>query len=527
MRQWLRLWPWLAAICTGLLCTGCFAPFNQWWLCWFALTPLLAALWFSGESSRRRGWRDLLLGYIAGLTFFWTVFSWLTTVTALGWFLVAFYMAIYFALWSWLAGALRPRNAETFLFSSRNLALAFVLACAWVAQEYLRSIVFGGWGWNTIGTALHAQWPLIQIAEFTGVFGLSFVVAFANVIALASVRRFASELRAQPMRPHFDLTLTMIGIVALAAFGVHAAQVERASQKLRVALVQANIAREQKFDVNYTQRIFDQFRRLSTPAVESNAKADLVVWPESSTPLPVLEDQPTYDFVTGFAAGARTDLLLGTIDVEAKDAYNAALLVTNDGTRTQLYRKIHLVPFGEYLPGRKWVPFLAQIVDQVPEDFAAGAEHIVFRLTNGMQVAPLICFEDTIGELTRHFVLGGAALLANVTNDGWFLHSAGSQQHLANAVFRCVETRRPLVRAANTGVTCIVNENGRLTNVLLDENGSQFTEGVLTGDVAVPITGELTFYVRHGELFAQLCGIVAALTLGVVAFSRLRRRRRS
>jgi len=102
-------WPWLAAICSGLLYTGCFAPFNLTWLCWIALTPLLAAIWFSGAESRRRWLRNLILGYVAGLTFFWTAFSWLTTVTVLGWFVLEFYMAIYIALWAWFCGLLRPQ----------------------------------------------------------------------------------------------------------------------------------------------------------------------------------------------------------------------------------------------------------------------------------------------------------------------------------------------------------------------------------------------------------------------------------
>jgi len=123
----------------------------------------------------------------------------------------------------------------------------------------------------------------------------------------------------------------------------------------------------------------------------------------------------------------------------------------------------------------------------------------------------LICFEDTIGELTRQFVLHGADFLANVTNDGWFLRSAGSRQHLANAVFRCVETRRPMVRAANTGVTCFVNEFGRVTQVLRDDQGSIFEEGTLIGDVNIPIEPVLTFYTRNGELFAKTCAIATIL----------------
>jgi apolipoprotein N-acyltransferase len=158
-----------------------------------------------------------------------------------------------------------------------------------------------------------------------------------------------------------------------------------------------------------------------------------------------------------------------------------------------------------------------------------------------VQIAPLICFEDTIGELTRRFVLRGANLLVNISNDAWFLESAGSQQHLANAVFRCVENRRPMARAANTGVTCFINEFGRVTQILRDETGSTFGEGVLTGEINVPLATaspsgggqdrpasaeatagrQLTFYTRHGELFAKIC---AAVT-GVAIIAALLKRR--
>jgi apolipoprotein N-acyltransferase len=241
--------------------------------------------------------------------------------------------------------------------------------------------------------------------------------------------------------------------------------------------------------------------------------------------MPVLEDEETYQFVTDFSSEAKTDLLLGTIDIADKRAYNAALLVSDSGRNMQLYRKVHLVPFGEYIPGRHLIPFLAAIVgDQVPDDFAFGTEYTVFHLSDGISVAPLICFEDTLGDLTRRFVGAGAQVLVNVTNDGWFLRSAGSEQHLANAVFRCIETRRPMARAANTGVTCTINSAGRITQILLDDAGSPFTEGVLTGELEVPIDGMQTFYARHGEWFANCCAAVAAATLLVVVIVHLRRR---
>ena len=549
-----RAWPWLAAICSGLLYTSCFAPFNLTWFCWIALTPLIAAILFSGKESRRPWLRNLALGYVTGLTFFWTALSWLTTVTILGWFVLQFYMAIYFALWAWFCGLLRPREARRQLSagkwdqmlaearspaalprspwtkSTNNLLLAFLLAAAWTTQEWLRGWVFSGWGWNGLGVALHDTWPLIQIAEFTGVAGLSFMVAFANVILVTTACRLVLEARTHTTRPHFDLTLTMAAIVGVLTFGLRASQVSAPTKPLRVAAVQSNVPQNQKFDPQFTPKIFDKFRRLSEIALRSNPPPDLLIWPESSTPGPVLIEPESNKFVMDLTASAESDFLLGTIDEENRDVYNAALLISDGGERVQLYRKVHLVPFGEYVPGRHRVPLLARIVgDQVPGDFSAGREYTVFSLTNSdVQVAPLICFEDTIGELVRQFVLStetnpGANLLVDITNDGWFLHSAGSHQHLANAIFRCVETRRPMVRAANTGVTCFVNQSGRITQVLRDESGSTFTEGVLTGEIKIPTEHDLTFYTRHGELFAKACAVITVFAM--LAISVIRRRK--
>ena len=546
-----RAWPWLAAICSGLLYTGCFAPFNLTWLCWIALTPLVAAILFSGKESRHPWLRNLALGYVTGLTFFWTALSWLTTVTVLGWFVLQFYMAIYVALWAWFCGLLRPREAKRqpspskwdqmlaearstaspprspWTRSSSNLLLAFLLAAAWATQEWLRGWVFSGWGWNGLGVALHDTWPLIQIAEFTGIAGLSFMVAFANVILVTTARRLVLEARTHTTRPHFDLTLTMAAIVGVLTFGLRATQVSPPTKPPRVAAVQSNVPQNQKFDPQFTRKIFDQFRRLSEIALRSNPPPDLLVWPESSMPGPVLIEPESYKFVMDLAASAESDLLLGTIDEEKGDVYNAALLISDGGERVQVYRKVHLVPFGEYIPGRHKVPLLARIVgDQVPGDFKSGREYTVFSLTNSdVQVAPLICFEDTIGELVRQFVLPtetnpGANLFVDITNDGWFLHSAGSHQHLANAIFRCVETRRPMVRAANTGVTCFINQFGRITQMLRDETGSTFTEGVLTGEIMVPTEHELTFYTRHGELFAKSCAYATLIAIIVTIVLR-------
>jgi apolipoprotein N-acyltransferase len=459
-------------------------------------------------------------------------------------------MAIYFAIWAWFCDLVRPRAAtrrqshaaskwdqmlaqarstapppeqSPWTKSTSNLRLAFILATAWTTLEWLRGWVFSGFGWNGLGIALHDDWPLIQITELTGVAGLSFMVAFGNVIVITTAYRLVVEARTRVMRPHFDFTVTMAAIVGVLIFGLRATQVSPSTRSLRVAAVQANIPQDQKFDPEFTRRIFDQFRRLSEIALRSSPPPDLLVWPESSMPGPVLADEESHRFVMDLAASSETDLLLGTIDVDKQNVYNAAILISDGGDRIQVYRKVHLVPFGEFVPGRHTVPLLAQIVgDQVPADFKQGSEYTVFTLTDGnTHVAPLICFEDTVGELTRQFVLPtetspGANLLVDMTNDGWFQRSAGSHQHLANAMFRCVETRRPMIRAANTGVTCFINQFGRITQMLRDDTGSTFTEGVLAGEIKVPTEPELTFFVRHGEVFAKACAAITLLSILIV-----------
>jgi len=515
------VWPWLAAISTGVLCTLCFPPFDQSWLCWFALTPLIAAVWFSGQNSKRRWLRNLLLGYIAGVVFFTGTFSWLGSLGILYeniWlrglsFLLSIYLGLYFAFWSWFVGLIKPHN---FLASWRNLLSAFFVGAAWAVQEWIRGWLFTGFGWNGLGVALHNTWPLIQVAEFTGVTGLSFVVAFANIIAVTTPIRLYLEAKTQQVRPHFDLTLTLAGIVGLLTFGLYSVQNRPAARPLRVAAVQADVPQQEKFDRQFSARIFERFSRLSEVALRSTPPPDLLIWPESSMPDPVREPTTQSNkFIMEFSGSSKTDLLLGTLDAEDRHDYNAAVLISGGTQQMQIYRKVHLVPFGEYVPLRHSFPLFAAIAGRwVPGDFDPGKEYTLFRLTNGdVQIAPLICFEDTIGDLVRQFVLRGANLLVGVTNDAWFLRSAGSRQHLANAIFRCVETRRPMVRAANTGVTCFVNEFGRVTQKLQDGTGSTFTEGVLTGEIKVPTEHELTFYARHGELFAKLSTLVTAIAI--------------
>ncbi len=525
------LWPWLAAALGGTLLALSFPPFDQGWLCWIALVPLIVAIWFGPQPARRRGLQAFALGFVFGLFFFVIAFSWLTNVTTGGWILVSFYFALYPACWSVYLAWLNPRHHPSliqnsaFLISSNNLRVTVAASAAWVGLEWIRGVLFTGWGWNNLGTALHEQTALIQIADITGVGGISFLVMAANVMAVITVRRLTLEVGRHKLRPHYDFTLTVALIAAAFAYGVHHYYAAAPGEKVavKIAAVQANIPQDQKWDEAFQRHIVDTYLRLTDVAMLG--QPNLLIWPEAATPRPLLLDEDMKTMARGIVEQFRGDFLLGTIHYDHVGGYNSAVALAPSGA-VQLYHKIHLVPFGEYVPFRHSFPLFAWIVgDLVPSDFTAGTEPVVFTLkTWPVKVAPLICFEDTVGDLTRQFAIRGAELLVTITNDGWFRESAGSRQHLANSIFRAVETKLPLVRAANTGVTCFIDRLGRVTSILSDpDTGNTFIEGVLSGEIDVSIKPPLTFYSRYGELFSIVCLVATLLTLR----TRLVRHRKS
>jgi apolipoprotein N-acyltransferase len=291
------------------------------------------------------------------------------------------------------------------------------------------------------------------------------------------------------------------------------------------AAVQGNVPQEVRNNPEQAGEVLAVYERQTQAAIAM--QPDLILWPESSTPDPLLGSQVTWDLVRGLAEQHAGDFLLGTVHWGTEGDFNSIALLTSRGASAQLHHKIHLVPFGEYVPLREEFPLLARIVGElVPDDFDPGRDFTILEMEKKpVRIGPLVCFEDTLGDLTRRFALGGAQLLVTVTNDGWFRESAGSLQHLRNALFRCVETKLPMVRAANTGVTCAIDRLGVVREVLRDERGSTFMQGVLFGKVDVPVEPELTFYARFGEVFSQACLAVSVLWLGFTAARFLRRKK--
>ena len=522
------LWPWFAAALSGLLLVLAFAPFDQAWLVWIALAPLIAAIWFGPVHPRHPLLRKAELGYITGLVYFLGSLGWLTTVTTLGWFMLCLYLAVYPAVWAAVVFLIATPRDDPFSFRSiwlssrRNLATGLLAAAAWVGLEFLRGQVFTGFGWNALGIALHENIPLIQLSSLTGVGGLSFLTVLSSAIAVATVRRLIIEARGGRVRAHFDFTLTIALIVAAFGYGLRQFGAPGQTVNLRVAAVQPSIPQDEKWNPAFERRIYDTLARLSDSAGAMNPQ--LLLWPEAATPRGFFEDPVANQFVKEYAGKGDYGLMLGTLILSHEADYNAAVFLPGPEAEPQVYPKTHLVMFGEYVPLRESFPLFAIVVgDLVPADFDAGGGPVIFRLPDpSVAMAPLICFEDTLGYLGRAGANAGAQLFVNLTNDGWFKRSAGSRQHAAHAVFRCAETRRPMVRCANTGITCVIDRFGRVVQTLESPDGDTFGEGVMLAELAIPQSPPVTFYMRYGDLFSAVCLGATILALAAVAVRRQR-----
>ena len=523
-----RWWPWAAAVLSGVLLVFCFPPGDVGGLAFFALIPLLMAVWIP-QGGKRRGLRHFGLGYVTGLVFFTTTFRWLSELAPLFHspalnglpLLFAAYLALFPAVWTllagWIAGCqfhpvpapdpLAPFERPLLLQSSRNLGIAIFCAAAWVALEWTRGWLISGFGWNKLGVAMHTELPLIQIAEFTGVGGLSFLLVMCNAIGLITILRVRAEIGRTRLRPHFDFAITA-GLVVL-AFGygvrvlIHAQREPGDSVVLKVAAVQPNISQQAKFDIGQWPEIFERMQYLSDLAAASSP--DLLLWPEASVPGGMLGDEDTFAFMRERAALVPA-MMVGTDDLNRGaigEDHNSAAFMQAGEKEPQFYDKRQLVPFGEYLPLR---PLLGGIFGNlVPGDFKPGKAPGVFSLAKPpLKLAPLICFEDTRGDITREQVKLGAHLLINLTNDGWFGKTAELDQQLVDAVFRSIENRRPMVRCTNNGVTASVDSFGRVDRWL-----EPFTEGIATRQIKIPLMLPETFYTRHGEVFSVTCAVFA------------------
>ncbi len=497
----------LAAL-SGLLLFLSFPKFGHGAVAWVALAPLLVAL--PGAS----GWRALRLGYLTGAVsslgiLYWTALvvvqygglSLAVGVLVMGALCLAF--SIFHALFGWATA----RFASAF-----GTAGLLAAPLAWVGLEYARAHTFFEFPWCLLGYSLHEQLPFVQIAAVTAVYGVSFLLAaVASLLAVAAVERRLAWRRA---------ALAGAALLVFGSWAYGSWQMSRPlheTGRVTVGLVQGGIRQEEKWLPENAWSNVGRHLELSERAAARGAR--LVVWPESAVPFEYDQEPELAALLRGLVQRRALYLFFGNDDRERQAGgeriYVGAKLLDPGGRLAERYRKMHLVPFGEYVPlhglftlgGR----YAAKLVQQV-SDFTPG-QRAVTAVVDGHAIGGYICYEAIFPELVRQFPAEGAELLVNITNDAWYGTTSAPYQHLAMAAFRAVENRRYMVRAANTGITAVVDPRGRVL-----EQTRLFDTTVLVREV--PFVAETTFYARHGPLFAQACAAAALAALLATARAR-------
>jgi apolipoprotein N-acyltransferase len=498
MYQRTRLSHLFAAILSGLLVAGAFPKWDQAWLLIFALVPLLWAL--RGKSLKAAFWLGLVSGlahYVALLywiVFVTHVFGHLPLIVSLGvLLLLAGYLCLYRALWG--LGAAWGQ--------ARGLSLLWWAPALWVALEMGQTYIISGFPWELLGNGLYHYPILLQLADLTGVYGLSFLVVLVNVTLFL----LCWPPRGRALRPGPAAVVGLL-LVLWIGYGYYrlgeVAALTAASPKIKVAVVQGNLKQGEKWKKEMVQATLNRYAEL-TRQVQG---ARLIIWPETAAPFFFLRTPDLAAEVKKIAIDRGAYLLFGSPAWELTSGgeryFNRAYLLNPQGETIGLYNKAHLVPYGEYVPLRRYFPFIGKMVPMVG-DFAEGPVGATVSLPEGA-IGPLICYESIFPYLSRAQVANGARLLVNITNDAWFGKTAAAYQHLSMAVIRAAENHVCLARAANTGISAFIDGAGRLlwTSKLYVPAAHAMELAWLPGG---------SFYTKYGDVFAWTCVIICGLAL--------------
>jgi apolipoprotein N-acyltransferase len=473
-----------------------------------ALTPLIVALWHHALAVRTLWSRHaFLLGLTTGLAYFAGTIYWtggvmaqygglnLPVAVSIAGLLVA-YLALFPAFFGFATQALMAR------YGARGLVL---VPLAWTASEYGRMTLFGGFPWVLLGYSQVPWLPVAQVASLVGVFGVSTVVAgVSTALASAVVSRHRRRLLVPAAAVVVVLLIALWGSSRLSNNRLIAA-----GRPLRVGIVQGNVPQDQKWDPAQAREIFDRYVRLTVQTIGQGAQ--LILWPESATPFYFGVPGAETAELRELARRNRVAILIGSDQWEAGTPpriYNAAFLLQPDGSTGGVYRKVHLVPFGEYVPLKRILFFAAPLVEAV-SDFSAGARVNTLPIGDS-RISTAICYEVVYPALIREGVLEGSALLTTITNDAWFGRSSAPWQHFQMAAMRAIEQGRYLVRSANTGISGVVDPYGRVLTA-----SALFVEGQWTMDVR--LIDDRTVYSRIGDVVAWASMLVTMVALIVAA----------
>jgi apolipoprotein N-acyltransferase len=489
------------AVLSGILLVFCFPTFDLYLIAWAALVPFFVSLY---DKTPKEAFKA---GFLLGIPYFFGTLYWIYhSINHFGGVslpgsialvvLLCLYLSIYPAVFGFLF---------TITIRNTKLPALFIAPVFWAVLEFLRSYLFTGFPWSSIGYSQYKFLTVIQIADVTGIYGVSFLVIAVNGL-LADI--FIMRKRSKDM-PLFPLSHTIIGAAVLTVmlvitviYGQVRLREERPGIPITASIVQGNIEQDKKWDTAYQHAVMETYKDLSLKAV--SVKPSMIIWPETAVPFMFNEDKYYTEELTDFQNQLGTYLLFGSVLMKGKSGErsqlsNSAVLLDDIGKVTYVYDKIHMVPFGEYVPLQKLLFFINKLVAGIG-DYTAG-ERYVRAVTPFGDFATLICYEIIFPGLVRKFYANGGDFMVTITNDAWFGRTTGPYQHFSIAVFRAVENRKPLIRAANTGISGFIDSNGRIIAAT-----GLFERVLLTEQLKTDSTR--SFYSKYGDLFTYLCIIV-------------------
>jgi len=484
----------LLSLLSGILLILSFPNFDFEFLAWFALVPLFYSI------EEKRLYPSFKLGFLSGFVSFLGILYWIIVavhtygnvpfiLSGLILLLLVIYLSLFTGAFTFLTRLIQTCSGiQTILFAP----------ILWVALEYLRSFLLTGFPWGYLGHTQYLNLPFIQMADTTGVYGLSFVILSVNAALFAVLQQWPK--RAFPLK---EVAITVLILLGFLIYGYakmkHVDRETAQSPSLKIGLVQGNIDQSIKWNESFQLETLKIYRRLSMRVAED--KPDLIIWPETATPFFFQDAKEYQPIVLEIPEETNAFLLFGTpfykLEKGRVNYYNSAFLVSPSKKLIGKYDKIHLVPFGEYIPLKKLLFFIESSLGEGIGNFKPGEGIVNLSLPQG-EFGVLICFEIIFPDLCRRFVKEGADFLVTITNDAWFGRTSAPFQHLSIATFRAIENRVFIARAANTGISAFIDPKGKIV-----KEGDIFTEETMNGTIRM-MKGK-TFYTLYGDVFAWIC----------------------
>ncbi|MBC2715627.1 MAG: apolipoprotein N-acyltransferase [Desulfobacteraceae bacterium] len=481
---------------SALIWVAIFPCIDAWPLAWIGLLPFFFAL--SGTSAIQA----FLIGWLFGSVHIAGVSYWLfnafyfysnagLSVTIIFLIVIWGFVGLYFAGFAVIAAKIIQKNTGP-------VVKLIMIAGLWVAVELIRVHFLGGCPWALAGYSQYSWLNIIQIADVTGVYGVSFLILITNYAFFEMIQNISNFNRAFKT---LWLPLCLIGVsLVYGSFRISyfsPANLKQSSNSEMIATIQGSVEQNARWKMDNREAIEALYMNMTAEALKNRAK--LVIWPETVIPYYLQDSIPVK--LQKMLKKSNASLITGgpryALEKEKFSYYNTAFYVTSQGIE-KMQDKIHLLPFGEYFP----LGFIDVLKLRYagPREYVPGNTFSIFDTPVG-RVGTLICWEVIFSDLARQFVKHGADIIVNISNDSWFGRSSAHYQHFSMSVFRAVECRRPLVRSANTGISGFVDLTGNITHFL-----KPFTEGYLLNNPGT--TDKISYYCKYGDIFGFFCCIL-------------------